>query len=126
MNISETLYQLRTRKKLSQENLAEVLGIDYTTYARYESGKTELKASQVKKLADFYNITLDDFYHFGEYSEIGKSENIVKEEINQYFKEASSINFKRSTTYGFGVLGTSIRHRLCKWGLHHQPSWLPH
>lgn len=35
----------------------------------------------------------------------------------KYFKEASSINFKRSMKYGFGVLGTSWVHRLNKWGL---------
>jgi glycosyltransferase involved in cell wall biosynthesis len=35
----------------------------------------------------------------------------------KYFAEASSINFRRSVTYGFGVLGTSIRYRLWKWGL---------
>ncbi len=35
----------------------------------------------------------------------------------KYFKEASSINFKRSVKYGLGVLGVSINHLLCKWGL---------
>ena len=35
----------------------------------------------------------------------------------KYFPEASSINFKRSVKYGFGVLKTSIMHRLNKWGL---------
>jgi glycosyltransferase involved in cell wall biosynthesis len=35
----------------------------------------------------------------------------------KYFEEASSINFRRSTKYGFGVLGTSIKHRLNKWGM---------
>ncbi|HVF81919.1 MAG TPA: glycosyltransferase family 2 protein [Flavisolibacter sp.] len=35
----------------------------------------------------------------------------------KYFKEASSINFKRSAVYGLGVLRVSIVHRLCKWGL---------
>lgn len=35
----------------------------------------------------------------------------------KYFKEASSINFSRSVTYGFGVLKTSLLHRLQKWGL---------
>lgn len=30
----------------------------------------------------------------------------------KYFEEASSINFARSTKYGFGVLGTSIRYFL--------------
>ncbi len=37
----------------------------------------------------------------------------------KYFKEASSINFKRSVKYGLGVLGVSINHLRCKWGLGH-------
>ncbi len=35
----------------------------------------------------------------------------------KYFPEASSINFRRSCTYGLGVLGTSVQFRLWKWGL---------
>lgn len=35
----------------------------------------------------------------------------------KYFPEASSINFKRSSIYGLGVLQTSIIYRLQKWGM---------
>ena len=35
----------------------------------------------------------------------------------RYFPEASSINFRRSVVYGFGVLWTSLRFRLHRWGL---------
>jgi len=35
----------------------------------------------------------------------------------KYFDEASSINFRRSVTYGFGVLGVSFRHFLQRTGL---------
>ncbi len=35
----------------------------------------------------------------------------------KYFEEASSINFRRSVTYGFGVLGVSVRHWLQRTGL---------
>ncbi|MCU0423626.1 MAG: glycosyltransferase family 2 protein [Bacteroidia bacterium] len=35
----------------------------------------------------------------------------------KYFPEASSINFKRSSIYGLGVLHTSVIYRLQKWGL---------
>ncbi|MBS1946492.1 MAG: glycosyltransferase family 2 protein [Bacteroidetes bacterium] len=35
----------------------------------------------------------------------------------KYFEEASSINLRRSITYGLGVLRVSVVHRLCKWGL---------
>jgi len=35
----------------------------------------------------------------------------------RYFKDASSINLKRSITYGLGVMRTSIQYRLQKWRL---------
>jgi hypothetical protein len=37
----------------------------------------------------------------------------------RYFKEASSINFRRSMQYGLGVLWTSLRYRLHKMGVVH-------
>jgi glycosyltransferase involved in cell wall biosynthesis len=39
----------------------------------------------------------------------------------RYMPEASSINFRRSVKYGFGVLGTSLAYRLHKWGIVHSP-----
>lgn len=35
----------------------------------------------------------------------------------KYFPEASSINLKRSSIYGLGVLRVSFLYRMCKWGL---------
>lgn len=35
----------------------------------------------------------------------------------KYFEEASSINFSRSVTYGWGCIKVSLIHRLCKWGV---------
>jgi glycosyltransferase involved in cell wall biosynthesis len=37
----------------------------------------------------------------------------------KYFEEASSINFRRSVTYGLGVLATSLKYRIQKTGLAH-------
>jgi glycosyltransferase involved in cell wall biosynthesis len=37
----------------------------------------------------------------------------------KYFEEASSINFRRSVKYGFGVLGTTMKYVLQKRGLAH-------
>jgi len=39
----------------------------------------------------------------------------------RYFPEASSINFRRSITYGLGVLKTSLQFRINKLGLHSFP-----
>lgn len=35
----------------------------------------------------------------------------------KYFEEASSINFRRSVQYGFGVLATTMQFALQRWGL---------
>jgi glycosyltransferase involved in cell wall biosynthesis len=39
----------------------------------------------------------------------------------KYFKEASSINFRRSVTYGLGVVGTTLQFALQRMGLLHLP-----
>ena len=35
----------------------------------------------------------------------------------RYFREASSINFRRSVTYGLGCLRVSLAYRAAKWGI---------
>ncbi|HUJ26431.1 MAG TPA: glycosyltransferase family 2 protein [Myxococcales bacterium] len=39
----------------------------------------------------------------------------------RYFAEASSINFRRSVKYGFGVLGTALEYRAARFGLARSP-----
>ena len=41
----------------------------------------------------------------------------------KYFEEASSINFKRSVEYGFGVLATTVRFVAHKVGIIHSPAF---
>jgi glycosyltransferase involved in cell wall biosynthesis len=43
----------------------------------------------------------------------------------RYFEEASSINFRRSVIYGFGVLGTALEYRLDKWGIRRARRYSP-
>ena len=43
----------------------------------------------------------------------------------KYFDGASSINFRRSVTYGFGCLGTGLRFRLARWGIAASPLFPP-
>jgi hypothetical protein len=39
----------------------------------------------------------------------------------RYFPEASSINFRRSMKYGFGVLGTALQFRAARFGVTSSP-----
>jgi len=59
MNYGERLKKLRERKKLSQQQLADRLKINRSTYARYELGQTQPDFETLEKLADFFEVSTD-------------------------------------------------------------------
>ncbi|MBQ4267817.1 MAG: helix-turn-helix transcriptional regulator [Clostridia bacterium] len=56
--LSESLKKVRKEHKLTQQDIAEVLGIDRSTYTFYETGKTSPSVATLHKLADIYNVTI--------------------------------------------------------------------
>ena len=53
------LRDMREDADLSQENVAEILGIRQTVYSRYERGYQTIPLIHLIKLADFYGVSLD-------------------------------------------------------------------
>lgn len=53
------LKDLREDKELKQKEIAAVLGIDQRVYSNYETGKREIPARYVVKLADYYGTSTD-------------------------------------------------------------------
>lgn len=53
------LKELRTSKKMYQKDLAEMLGVDRTTYAKYESGASEPNHETLLKLAEIFGVSVD-------------------------------------------------------------------
>lgn len=56
---SERLKQLRSQKKLMAKAMAELLGITYRQYQRYESGEVDPPTSKTIALADYFDVSLD-------------------------------------------------------------------
>lgn len=59
MKYSDRLRELRTKRNLSQQQLADILKINRSTYARYELGETQPDLDLLAKIADFYEVTTD-------------------------------------------------------------------
>jgi len=59
MKFNEKLKLLRKRNKLSQEQIANYLGVGQTTYSKYENERTYPDINTVKKIAKLYGITID-------------------------------------------------------------------
>ncbi|WP_338380375.1 helix-turn-helix transcriptional regulator [Fructobacillus cardui] len=60
--------KMRLKTGLNQTELAKILDIKLPTYSSYEQGKREPKLENLKKIATFYRIPLDELvgYEFDE------------------------------------------------------------
>lgn len=55
----EQLKKLRLSHKLTQKEVADLLGVDRTTYVKYETGKSEPTFETLRRLADYFEVTSD-------------------------------------------------------------------
>lgn len=53
------LKELRLNRGLSQQNVADFLGVSQQAYANYESGKREPEYESLVKLSEFFDTTTD-------------------------------------------------------------------
>jgi len=86
--------------------------------SEYHTGYRAFSANVLKAVN--YNCCSDDFVFDNEITAQIFYKGFEIAEVTcptKYFPEASSINFKRSSIYGLGVLRTSIIYRLQKWRL---------
>ena len=66
-NMGDNLRRLRIDKGISQEKLCAELqrrgcDIGRTTYAKYEAGELNIRASVIIELRKIYDCTFDDFF----------------------------------------------------------------
>lgn len=61
--LADNLIFLRNIKGLSQEQVAEVIGISRQSYSKWEQGETYPDIDKCDKLAKFYGVTLDSLVH---------------------------------------------------------------
>lgn len=62
------------RGNLSQSAIAEKLNISRSRYAHYESGRNEPDNAMIKKIADYYEITVDEL--------LGNTQTTAKDEMD--------------------------------------------
>lgn len=64
MELGNSLFHARKSCGLSQEQVAEKLGVSRQTISKWESGETLPDICQSKKMALLYNVSLDDLIVF--------------------------------------------------------------
>jgi len=62
---NEKMCALRQKMNLSQREVADAVGISQSSYAMIEGGYRHPRKEVEKKLANFFNVTVDELF-FGE------------------------------------------------------------
>lgn len=75
MEFHEKLQELRKNKKLTQEELAEILYVSRTAISKWESGRGYPSIDSLKQIASFFEVTIDDLLSSEKLLTIAKQEN---------------------------------------------------
>ncbi len=59
VDFSNNLYKLRKESKVSQQKLAEYVGVSQQSISEWEKGKIEPTLSYLWKIADFFDVSID-------------------------------------------------------------------
>ena len=79
MEFNEKLQKLRTKKGLTQEDLAEVLFVSRTAISKWESGRGYPNIDSLKVIAKFFEVTIDELLSGDELLTIAEEDTKQKE-----------------------------------------------
>lgn len=89
----ENLRKLRKIKGLKQEQLAEIINLDYKTISAIETGKTFVSGEVIARLCNVFNV--EPVYFFKkEYYELSEDEENIKTEINRLLSNCKENELK--------------------------------
>ena len=135
MNLGNNLFEARKKSGLSQDKVAEKLGVTRQTISKWETNETTPDIYQAKKLAKLYNLSLDELIEFDcdlkEIEEVIKNTNEEKEakidwtnawckkypvlatyqnrvDISRYAKEIRNMLNELSSEYNYNTLDSML------------------
>lgn len=76
MNIADRIQHLRKVKGISQEELADKVGVSRQAVSKWESEQGQPEITNIIKLSEFYNVTTD-------YLLVGKVENNISNTVQK-------------------------------------------
>ena len=101
MKLGNKLFQARKKVGLSQEMVAEKLGVSRQTISKWETDETLPDIYQSKKLAKLYNLTLDELIEFD--VDLKEIEQVIK---NTNEEKEAKINWTKMWGKKYPVLNT--------------------
>ena len=113
--LSQTLKWLRENIGYTQQQVADALSIERSTYAYYETGKTNPDINTIIKLSKIFNVSYTDIFEQEERRQDGKFSDV---EDNRYYltkglSHIYELSKKEKTLIGlYRVLPSDVQEKL--------------
>ena len=101
MSLGNSLFNARKKSGLSQEEVAEKLGVSRQTISKWETDETLPDIRQSKKLAVLYHLTLDELIDFD--ADVKEIEDMIEKTNEETQKK---IDWTKVWSKKYPVLGT--------------------
>lgn len=85
----ENIKKLRKEKELTQESLANILGVSFQTISKWERGETYPDITMLPVISSFFNVSVDEL--------LGVNKSKEEEQINEYLKLYDEMKLKDLT-----------------------------
>lgn len=79
VSIGEKIRQLRKASSLSQEMLANILGVSFQAVSKWETGATMPDAAMLPAIASFFRVSMDELFDFNTMEQEKQVEEICRE-----------------------------------------------
>lgn len=106
MKFNEKIRQLREQKDLTQEQMAEKLGMSKAGYAKIERGETQSNFHKLEQILAIFEMNLVDFVLFGEEKNIS-----INNSENHSSSHFSVILSDKNTSFELEKLNLIISHQ---------------
>ncbi|MCM1026006.1 MAG: helix-turn-helix domain-containing protein [Roseburia sp.] len=81
LKIGTKIRNLRKQKNISQEVLAQYLGVSFQAVSKWESGTTMPDVPMIPAIASFFGVSTDELFDYNQYELEKKIEEIVAESV---------------------------------------------
>lgn len=98
MKINEKIRQLREQRQLSQEAMADKLGMSVTGYAKIERGEVRSNLPRLEQISEVLDIDICELLAFGEHGKV-------------YFNNSDN-DFSNSNNFCFAIGNGNLDHAI--------------
>jgi transcriptional regulator with XRE-family HTH domain len=104
LRIGATLVRLRNKREMSQQEIADFVGVKQTTYQSWESDKTSVKLDYLPKLAEALSVEMVDLLPKDNQYRIVNNSHNKGQSVNAYHVDNQIVDYKDE------LISTQRRH----------------